>query len=447
MTGITAIVLAAGMGTRMKSKTLKCLHKIAGLPMMDHLLAMLADIDASQKILVISEEMKEKLVFPPDVKTVVQKERLGTGHAVMQAKEYFLENSDDVVVVYGDNPLIRAETINEMISRRREGMSVVVLGFDAKDPARYGRLVVDENGFLDRIVEFKDATNAEKKITLCNSGVMCFDGSRIAGLLSEITNDNKAGEYYLTDAVAIAKKNGLKVGVVIGDEEEMQGVNSRYELAKAESNYQKRRRRELMDNGVTLIDPNTVYVSYDTEIAPDVVIEPNVFFGPHVKIESDVTVKAFSHIEGATIKSGAVIGPFARLRPGAVIENDAHIGDFVEIKNSVIGKKSKVNHLSYIGDTDMGGGTNIGAGTITCNYDGYFKHRTVIGDNVFIGSHTCMVAPVVIGNGAFTAAGSTVTRNVPDDALAVARAVQTVKEGWAADYHKTKRELKAKQKK
>ena len=447
MAGITSIVLAAGLGTRMKSKTLKCLHKIAGLPMMDHILAMLDQIDASQKILVISEEMREKIVFSADVKTVVQKERLGTGHAVMQAKDYFRETSDDVVVVYGDNPLIRADTIKEMINRRRQGMSIVVLGFKAKDPARYGRLIVDDNGFLDRIVEFKDASDVEKEVTLCNSGVMCFDGSLIGGLLNSITNDNKAGEYYLTDAVAIARKRGLKVGVVIGDEEEMQGVNSRYELAKAERIYQDRRRRELMDNGVTLIDPDTVYLSYDTEIASDVVIEPNVFFGPNVKIESDVVIKAFSHIEGAVIKSGAVIGPFARLRPGSVIENNAHIGDFVEIKNSVIGKKSKVNHLSYIGDTDMGSGTNIGAGTITCNYDGYFKYRTTIGDNVFIGSHTCMVAPVTVGNGAFTAAGSTVTKNVPDDALVVARSVQTVKDGWAAEYHKVKRELKEKQKK
>ena len=447
MTGITSIVLAAGMGTRMKSKTLKCLHKIAGLPMMDHLLAMLEKIDSSQKVLVVSEEMQKEIVFPSDVKTVVQKERLGTGHAVMQARDYFHGTSDDVVVIYGDNPLIKAETIKKMIERRREGMSVVVLGFNAKDPARYGRLVLDNAGCLDRIVEFKDATVDEKKITLCNSGVMCFDGSRLNELLNALTNDNKAGEYYLTDTVAIAKEKKMKIGVVIGDEDEMQGVNSRYELAKAEKIYQNRRRRELMDNGVTLIDPDTVYFSYDTEIASDVIIEPNVFFGPHVKIESDVTIRSFSHIEGANIKSGAVIGPFARLRPGTVIENEAHIGDFVEIKNSVIGKKSKVNHLSYIGDTDMGSGTNIGAGTITCNYDGYFKHRTTIGDNVFIGSHTCMVAPISVGDGAFTAAGSTVTQNVPDDALAVARSVQTIKNGWAAEYHKVKRELKAKHKK
>ncbi len=442
MNEIISIVLAAGHGTRMKSNTLKCLHKIAGLSMIDHIFNTLTEISSNKNVLVVSEEMNEKIKFDENIGIVVQKERLGTGHAVLQAKNYFKEAKGDVVIIYGDNPLITAKTIKEMIAKRRDGMGLVVLGFKAKDPAKYGRFVLDKEGLLEKIVEFKDASEEEKAINLCNSGVMCFDGKNMYDILSNIKNENKAGEYYLTDAVKIARDAGLKVGVVIGQEDEMLGVNSRFELANAERVYQQRKRKELMESGVTMLNPETVYVNYDTEIGKDVVIEPNVFFGEKVKIHDNVTIKAFSHIEGAEVKEGAIIGPFARLRPGSTIETEAHIGNFVEIKNSVIGNKSKVNHLTYIGDTDMGKKTNIGAGTITCNYDGYFKSRTTIGDNVFVGSHSCLVAPVTLGNGSFTAAGSTITKNVGEDDMGISRAKQENKEGWAKKYHETKQALK-----
>ncbi|MGN0905489.1 MAG: bifunctional UDP-N-acetylglucosamine diphosphorylase/glucosamine-1-phosphate N-acetyltransferase GlmU [Alphaproteobacteria bacterium] len=443
MSRISAVILAAGQGTRMKSDLPKVLHRVAGRPMILNLLATVDELKADKAVVVVGPGMDNVAAAVAPHPTAVQTKQQGTGDAVKAARAELEGFKGSVLVLYGDTPLIKKETLQEMIRRREEGASVVVLGFRPKDPARYGRLVTDESG-LKEIVEFKDATEEQRKITLCNSGVMCIDGEKLFGWLDRLKNNNAAGEFYLTDVVALARQDGFFVAVVEGDAEEVAGVNSRTDLAFIEKIAQKRLREKFMAQGVTLIDPETVYFSYDTVLGRDVVIEPSVFFGAGMTVGNNVEIRAFSHLEGASVHDGAKIGPFARLRPGAEVGEDCHIGNFVEIKNASVEKGAKVNHLSYIGDARIGTKTNIGAGTITCNYDGYFKSRTDIGAGAFIGSNTALVAPVTVGDGAMVAAGSTVTKNIPADALAVARGKQTVFDGWAERFRAQKHERKSK---
>ena len=348
-------------------------------------------------------------------------------------------------MLYGDTPMIQADTLSRMITAREAGAGVVVLGFQPEDPAEYGRLVLDASGALEAIVEYRDADEGQRAINLCNSGVMAISAGHIWGLLDRVGNDNAKGEYYLTDIVALARGDGLACAVVEGEEREVLGINSRGDLAAAEAVWQQVRRARAMEEGVMLIDPATVWFAHDTEVGRDVTIGPSVFFGSGVSVADGATINAFCHLEGAAIGPGASVGPFARLRPGAEIDEGARVGNFVEVKNAVLGVGAKANHLSYVGDATVGAGANIGAGTITCNYDGFLKHRTEIGEGAFIGSNTALVAPVSVGKGALIGAGSTITKNVPEDAVAVTRGRHTVLEGAAKDYRERKlKEKKAK---
>ncbi|MBR9825588.1 MAG: bifunctional UDP-N-acetylglucosamine diphosphorylase/glucosamine-1-phosphate N-acetyltransferase GlmU [Alphaproteobacteria bacterium] len=441
-----AIILAAGQGTRMKSKTVKVLHSVGGRPMLDWTHALAGAVHADESVVVYGTHSPSvcKAAERLGAKTALQDPPQGTGHAV-QAAERALEGFDgDAVVLYADTPLITAETVEKVFDALAAGASVAVLGFEPEDPAAYGRLIAHPDGTLDRIVEYKDANETERAVRLVNSGVLAAPAKLLFELLGEVTNENANGEYYLTDVVGLARARGLKAVVVHADADEVLGVNSRADLAAAEAAFQTRKRQEAMLAGVTLVAPETVFFSHDTQIARDVVIEPNVVFGPGVRIEEDVTIKAFSHVEGAVIASGASIGPYARLRPGSDIGAGAKIGNFVEVKKAQLGEGAKVSHLSYIGDAQIGADANIGAGTITCNYDGYDKHLTVIGEGAFIGSNSALVAPVTIGKGAFTGSGGVITKSVPDDALALARGEQTNKEGWAVRFRKAKQARKAK---
>ena len=427
------IILGAGMGTRMNSELPKVLHQIAGAPMLVHAMKAGAALEPERTVVVAghgaAQVEKAARAWDPDVVTVIQAEQLGTAHAVAQARDALDGFAGDAIVLYGDTPFITPDTLERMIAARRDH-DVVVLGFQAADPARYGRLIV-EGDRLARIVEFKDASEAERAVTLCNSGVVTADAQTLFALIDKVGNDNAAGEYYLTDIVGIANDSGLSATVVTCDEAETLGVNSRAELARAEALFQERMRAAAMEDGVTLQAPETVYFAHDTVIGRDTVIEPNVVFGPGVTVESDATIRAFSHLEGCHVARGGVIGPYARLRPGAELAENVKIGNFVEIKNAQIFEGAKVNHLSYIGDATVGARSNIGAGTVTCNYDGVFKHRTTIGADVFIGSDTMLVAPVTIGDGAMTGSGSVITRDVPAGDLALGRARQDNKAGFA----------------
>ncbi|MGD9638518.1 MAG: bifunctional UDP-N-acetylglucosamine diphosphorylase/glucosamine-1-phosphate N-acetyltransferase GlmU [Alphaproteobacteria bacterium] len=443
MNQTAAIILGAGMGTRMKSALPKVMHHIAGRPIINWLIESLDKIEVAKKVVVISPEMNALTEQFKPATTVFQKERLGTGHAVLMAKDELQSFKGNVLVLFGDSPFITSETMAKMIKIREEGASVVVLGFRPVNPAQYGRLIV-QNNELEAIVEFKDASEEQRQIRLCNSGVMCIDGEKLFDLLAQVKNDNNQGEYYLTDIVQIANSKGLICKVVEAPEEETEGVNSRVDLARMEQRIQAKLRRKAMENGATLINPETVTFSFDTKLGKDVVIEPFVVFANGVEVKDNVTIKAFSHLEGAVVEKGAIIGPFARLRPQAKIGENVHIGNFVEIKKATIENGAKVNHLSYIGDARVGEKTNIGAGTITCNYDGYFKSFTDIGKNVFIGSNTCMVAPVVIGDGAMTGAGSVITKNVAENDLALSRSDQKNYDKWAVSYRATKQNLKDK---
>jgi bifunctional UDP-N-acetylglucosamine pyrophosphorylase/glucosamine-1-phosphate N-acetyltransferase len=377
----------------------------------------------------------------------------GTADAVLAAREalagFGAGSGEDatVLVLYGDTPMIGADTLAAMIEARRAGAGVVVLGFRPDDPAEYGRLVLDKAGALEAIVEYREADEAQRAITLCNSGVLAISAGHIWDLLDSVGNDNAKGEYYLTDIVAIARTRGLACAVVEGDEAEVLGINSRGDLAAAEAIWQQARRVRAMEEGATLIDPATVWFAHDTAIGRDVTIGPSVFFGPGVTVADGAVINAFCHLEGAAIGPGVSVGPFARLRPGAELGEGARIGNFVEVKNAVLGAGAKANHLSYVGDATVGAGANIGAGTITCNYDGYLKHRTEIGEGAFIGSNSALVAPVTVGKGALVGAGSTITKNVPDDAIAVTRGRYTVAEGAARDYRERKAREKAERKK
>jgi bifunctional UDP-N-acetylglucosamine pyrophosphorylase / glucosamine-1-phosphate N-acetyltransferase len=421
------------MGTRMNSELPKVLHRLAGAPLLHHALKSGAPLSPGRTVVVAGHGAdlvaKAARDWDETIEVVLQTEQLGTGHAVDQARAALADTTGDVIVLYGDTPFIRPETLETMIAARTRA-DVVVLGFSAANPGRYGRLVT-AGETLERIVEYKDASPEERAITLCNSGVICADRAVLFDLISAITNQNASGEYYLTDIVGLARARGLSATAVTCDEAETLGINSRAELAQAEAAFQARARSEAQESGVTLVAPDTVHFAHDTLLGRDAVIEQFVVFGPGVSVESGAMIRAFSHLEGCHVGQGAVVGPYARLRPGAELGDDAHVGNFVEIKNAILGTGAKANHLTYIGDADIGEKTNIGAGTITCNYDGVMKHRTTIGARVFIGSNTMLVAPVSVGNDAMTGSGAVITKNVPDGALALARAPQENKLGAA----------------
>ena len=439
------IVLAAGKGTRMNSDRPKVLHPLAGVPLFVHALAAGRALDPEAVVLVAGHGAEAVAraaeAHAPDAQIVVQAEQLGTAHAVAQAAPLLAGFSGDAIVLYGDTPFITPETLEAMLDARRRH-AVVVLGFEAADPGRYGRLVTAGEG-LERIVEFKDATDEERAISLCNSGVVCADSALLFELVAAVGNDNASGEYYLTDIVALARARGLSAGVVRCDEAETLGINTRPELAAAEAAFQARARAALQDDGVTLSAPETVILAQDTAIGREAEVHGPVVFGPGVTVESGAVIRPFSHLEGCHVSEGAIVGPFARLRPGAELAEGAHVGNFVEIKNAIVGPGAKINHLSYIGDAAVGEGTNIGAGTITCNYDGVFKHRTEIGARAFVGSNTLFVAPVRVGDEAMTASGTVVTRDVAPGALAVGRARQEDKPGFARRFFAKLRAAKA----
>ncbi|MCB1341570.1 MAG: bifunctional UDP-N-acetylglucosamine diphosphorylase/glucosamine-1-phosphate N-acetyltransferase GlmU [Pseudooceanicola sp.] len=430
---LALVILAAGKGTRMNSDLPKVLHPIGQAPMLAHALRAGADLAPARTVVVAghgADQVRAAVAeIDETIEVVLQPEQKGTAHAVDMARAALQGFEGDVVVLYGDTPFLRPGTLERMTAARGR-CDLVILGFEAADPARYGRLVMDGDR-LERIVEYKDATEAERAITFCNSGLMACDAATLFSLIAEVGNANAAGEYYLTDVVALANARGLAVTAVACDEAETLGINTRGELARAEALFQSRARADLMDQGVTLLAPETVHLAMDTVIGRDALIEPNVVFGPGVTVESGARIRAFCHLEGCHVSAGAVVGPFARLRPGAELAEDVHIGNFVEIKNAEIAEGAKVNHLSYIGDASIGARTNIGAGTITCNYDGVFKHRTEIGAGVFIGSDTMLVAPVRVGHNAMTATGTVVTKDIPEGAMAIGRTEQVNKPGFA----------------
>ena len=445
MTDIAIIVLAAGKGTRMKSSLPKVLHRVAGRSLLGHVLHAARELGPKEAVVVAGPDMeavsREARSVLPMAREAIQSDRLGTGHAVSMARRALEGFKGTVLVLYGDVPLISADSLRRLASMAGSGMAV--LGFEAADPKGYGRLIQDSAGNVVRIREELDASPAERAIRLCNSGIIAIDSDLLWQLLPRIGNANAKGEYYLTDLVELASASGSVCRLATCGESEVAGVNDREQLAGIEVTLQRAYRHRHMLNGATLVAPDTVFFSADTQIGQDVVIEPNVVFGPGVSIGDGVEILAFSHIEGATVAPGARIGPFARLRPGAEIGREAHIGNFVEVKKAVVGEGAKANHLTYIGDARVGPKTNIGAGTITCNYDGYEKHLTDIGANVFVGSNTALVAPVAIGDGASIAAGSVITRNVPADALAMTRAELDLREGWARRYREMKAARKA----
>jgi len=432
---LLAIILAAGQGTRMKSRKPKVLHEVARRPMVGHVLHAARAAGADEVAVVIGvggEQVRAAIAAEDaDARVFVQDEQLGTAHAVDAAREAFADFAGDVLVLYGDTPLLCAETLRRLRDSLSDGSALAVLGFDAADPTGYGRLLRDEEGALIGIREEKDASADERAIRRCNSGVMAFRAEALRELLPRIGNDNAKGEYYLTDAVALARGQDYTLAVAMGDESEVLGVNDRAQLAAAEAEMQARLRSAAMANGATLIHPETVTFSHDTMLGEDVVVEPNVIFGPGVAVGDGARINGFSHIEGARIGPGAAVGPFARLRPGAELGEKVRVGNFVEVKKASIADGAKVNHLTYIGDARIGAGANIGAGTITCNYDGHDKHITDIGAGAFIGSNSALVAPVKIGDRAYIGSGSVITKDVSEGSLALSRAPQDEREGWA----------------
>jgi bifunctional UDP-N-acetylglucosamine pyrophosphorylase/glucosamine-1-phosphate N-acetyltransferase len=445
---IAVVILAAGKGTRMRSDLPKVLHKAAGRTLLSHVLHSAAKAKPQRTVIISGPQMPEVGIeaqqVTPGAVIAIQEKRQGTAHAVGIAKEGLKGFEGTVLVLYGDVPLIRTETITALADAVSEESPLAVLGFRAVNPTGYGRLIQNRAGKLIAIREELDTTVDERRIDLCNSGFIAIKAKLLWELLPKIGNDNAKHEYYLTDLVGLTVAEGRQVALAECPESEVHGVNTRAQLAQIESLLQARYRQSAMDNGATLIDPASVFFSADTEIGKDVTIEPHVVVGPNVKIGDNVEILAFSHIEGAAISDGVRVGPFARLRPGAEIGRNAHIGNYVEIKKAKIGEGAKVNHLTYIGDARVGARSNIGAGTITCNYDGFEKHHTEIGADVFVGSNTALVAPVKVGDGANIAAGSVITQNVPGDALAIARGQQAVKPGWAKKYRELKKAKKQK---
>ena len=435
---VAVIVLAAGKGTRMMSAKHKVLHEIAGKPMIEHLLDQVDRVGASRTVVIVGEGREQvEARLAGRVAFAVQDRQLGTGHAVMQAKGALEGFSGDVLIMYGDVPFVRSETMLAMLKRLHgdDAPAAVVLGFKPWNPGHYGR-VLTEGDTIVKMVEFKDATDEERDCPLCNSGLMAVRGDVLFTLLGQVGNNNAQGEFYLPDVVNVAIRADVPCAVLVtSDPDEVAGINSRAELAEAEDRFQQARRAKAMAQGATLVAPDTVFFSHDTVLGKDVVVEPNVVFGKGVTVADNVTIRAFSHLEGATLAEGVEIGPYARLRPGAVLEKGAKVGNFVEVKNATLGEGAKANHLSYLGDATVGARANIGAGTITCNYDGYFKHRTEIGAGAFIGSNSALIAPVRIGADAIVAAGSAVSRDVADGELRMVRAEQLVKPGWADRFH------------
>ena len=446
---VSLVILAAGQGKRMNSDLPKVLHHVAGAPLLHHAMQAGQALGPDRVVVVAGHGAeavgKAARAFDEGCTIVVQEEQLGTAHAVAQAAPVLTDATGDTVVLYGDTPFIQPATL-EAMQEARARHAVVVLGFEARDPGRYGRLIADGDR-LERIVEFKDATEAERAITLCNSGVICADTQTLFSLVAEVGNQNAAGEYYLTDIVELARARGLSAGVVTCPEAETMGVNTRAQLAEAEAAFQSRARAEALENGVTLTAPETVFFALDTVVGRDAIIGANVVFGPGVTIESGAEILPFCHLTGCHVSRGATVGPFARLRPGAELAEDVHVGNFVEIKNAILDEGVKVGHLTYLGDADVGEHTNIGAGTITCNYDGVNKHRTRIGKRAFIGSDTMLVAPVSVGDGAMTGSGSTITEDVPPEAVALGRARQVTKPGLAPKLFEMYKAIKAKRQK
>ena len=445
----SVIILAAGKGTRMESDLPKVLHHLAGAPMLLHVMKSSATLEPERLVIIAGHGADAVGAVARDysetAQVVLQSEQLGTGHAVSQAKSALADCTGDVIVLYGDTPFVRPETLQALLAARKTA-DIVLLGFQAANAGRYGRLVMQGSAVL-RIVEYKDASEQERAITFCNSGVICAKADVLFSLLEAVGNDNASKEYYLTDIVQLANDRNLSVAAVHCDEAETMGINSRAELAQAEASFQSRTRMEMKALGVSLTAPETVYFAYDTVLGRDSQVEPNVVFGPGVTVENGARIRAFSHLEGCHISSGAVVGPYARLRPGTELAENVRIGNFVEIKNARIEDGAKVNHLSYIGDANIGEASNIGAGTVTCNYDGMGKHHTEIGASVFIGSNTMLVAPVTVGDAAMTASGSVITRDVEPGALAIARSEQSNKPGLAVKLFAMLRRKKVKQQK
>lgn len=448
---LAVVILAAGKGTRMKSNVHKVLHPIAGRPMLEHLLASVAELSPEKEVIVAGHGLEQlEAALGNGVTFAVQEPQLGTGHAVQQAQGPLSDFEGDVLILYGDVPFVRTEMMRAMIERlhAEDAPAVVVLGFEPEDALQYGRVLAHDDGRIAMMVEYKDATEEQRACRLCNSGLMAVKSADLFELLSRVGNDNSQGEYYLVDIVNIATLEGRLCAVIKTDDpDEVGGINSRGELAEAEARWQQKRRAQAMADGVSLIAPETVFFAWDTKLGRDVTIEPNVVFGPGVTVADNVVIHAFSHLEGATVESGVEVGPYARLRPGAVLKSGSKIGNFVEIKKAVLGEGAKANHLAYLGDAEIGAGANIGAGTITCNYDGYFKHQTIIGERAFIGSNSALVAPVKIGADAIVAAGSAVTRDVADGELRLVRGDQLVKPGWADRFHDAMKKKKAELKK
>ena len=442
---VSLIILAAGLGSRMNSDLPKVLHPLAGVPMLHHALNTARSLDPARIVVVTgygsAAVSKAAQDFDEFTECVLQDPQLGTGHAVAQAAALLADAEGDAIVLYGDTPFVRPETLQAMLAARARH-AVVVLGFEPRDPALYGRLITQGSDLL-RITEYKDATGTERALTLCNSGVICVDSKTLFRLVAKLGTNNAQGEYYLTDIVELARAEGLSTGFVTCDESETLGINTRQQLAAAEAQFQTKARAEALENGVTLTAPDTVYFALDTHIGRDATIGPNVIFGPAVTVESGAEIKGFCHLEGCHISRGASVGPFARLRPGAELAEDVHVGNFVEIKNAILDEGVKVGHLTYIGDAHIGEFTNIGAGSVTCNYDGVLKHRTTIGKRAFIGSNTMLVAPVSIGDNALTASGSVITEDVPPEALAIARARQVNKLGLATKFIDRLKAIKA----
>lgn len=447
-TELAIVVLAAGKGTRMKSDLHKVLHPIAGRPMLLHLLGAIGALGVARTVIVAGDrrEQIEAALTGKAAEVVVQEPQLGTAHAALQAKAALAGFSGMVLVCFGDVPFLTAGTVRRMADALSTGAKVAVLGFRPDDTAAYGRIIAEPDGAVRKMVEHKDASHEERAVKLCNAGVIVAHSDDMWRLLEAVGNDNAAGEYYLPDVATNAIAEGARVVVVETDETEVMGINSRAELAEAESRWQQRRRKQAMDDGASLIAPETVWFAWDTRLGRDVLVEPNVVFGPGVTVADGAKIRAFCHIEGASLATGVEVGPYARLRPGAVLEEKAKVGNFVEVKKATLGKGAKANHLSYIGDAEVGAGANIGAGTITCNYDGYFKYKTVIGERAFIGSNSALVAPVKIGADAIVAAGSAVTRDVMDGELRIVRGEQLVKPGWADRFHDAMKKKKAEKK-
>ncbi|GGC36062.1 bifunctional protein GlmU [Novosphingobium marinum] len=447
---LAVVILAAGKGTRMKSDLHKVLHPIAGRPMIEHLMASAAGLSPERTVVVAGHGREQLEAAMADRATIaLQEPQLGTGHAVQQAEETLAGFDGDVLVLYGDVPFVSTRTMRAMIERLHatDEPGAVVLAFEPDDPLQYGRVIAMQGRIL-KMVEHKDATEEERASRLCNSGLLAARAQDLFALLARVGNDNAQGEYYLPDIVNLAIGDGRTCAVVVTDDpDEVAGINSRAELAAAEARWQEDRRERAMSEGATLVAPETVWFSWDTQIGRDVTIEPNVFFGPDVSVADGVTIRAFCHVEGARLEAGVEIGPYARLRPGSILEEKSKVGNFVEMKKTVLGPGAKANHLTYLGDAEVGAGANVGAGTITCNYDGYFKHKTQIGERAFIGSNSALIAPVRIGADAIVAAGSAVSRDVAAGELRLVRAEQLVKPGWADRFHDAMKKKKKAEKK